>query len=144
MTTRRDFLKGAAAAVIATGISSKANASTATFPGVIYTSDSPGKWAKKVGSHAPVVSVESRKVTITTKHPMSEAHFIVRHTLVLEDGTVVGASTFTPADKPESTYELPAGYTSKFYATSFCNLHDFWLTEHTPLPSPQNLNLQMK
>ena len=60
---------------------------------------------------------------------MSDKHFTDRHSLVLEDGTFVGATTFTPADKPESSYELPAGYKGKVYATSFCNLHDFWLTE---------------
>ncbi len=66
-----------------------------------------------------------------TKHPMSSEHFIVRHTLVLADGTTVGAKTFTPADKPESSYELPAGYKGKITATSFCNQHDFWLSEMT-------------
>lgn len=60
---------------------------------------------------------------------MSDKHFIVRHTLVLEDGTYVGATTFTPADKTESSYELPAGYKGKVYTTCFYNQHDFWLTE---------------
>jgi len=134
MIERRDFLKGTAAAVsiCALGIGGKAFASEgAAFAGIIYTKDNPGKWAGKEGSHAPEVVVDGGKVMIKTGHAMSEAHFIVRHTLVIEDGTVVGAATFTPADKPESSYDLPAGYKGKLYATSFCNLHDFWLTEAT-------------
>ena len=86
--------------------------------------------AKKVGSHAPQLTVAGGKVTVFTKHGMSAKHYIVRHTLVLADGTVVGAKTFAPTDaEAKSTFELPAGYSGAFYATSFCNLHDFWMTE---------------
>jgi superoxide reductase len=38
---------------------------------------------------------------------------------------------FTPKDKPVSAYTLPAGYAGKVCATSFCNLHDLWLSEAT-------------
>ena len=131
MTDRREFLKttAVAASVMALGSTSNGFASSAAFPGVIYTKDNPGQWEKKVGSHAPGVKLEEGKVSLVTTHPMSEEHFIVRHTVVLADGTFVGGKTFTPADRPESTFELPAGYKGKAYATSFCNKHDFWLTE---------------
>lgn len=44
--------------------------------------------------------------------------------------SVFGEKTFYPSDKEaNSTYELPPGHKSKLYATSFCNLHDFWATE---------------
>ena len=133
MNDRRDFLKKTVLVVggLVIGSSAKAIASPEKFPaGVIYTKDNPGKWAKKVGGHAPIVKVEGKKVTITTKHGMSEKHYIVRHTLVSADGKVLGEKTFYPTDpKPVSTYELPAGAGAGFYATSFCNLHDFWLTE---------------
>lgn len=130
---RRDFLKTTAVAVsmAAAGSVSNVFASQAVFAGVLYTKDNPGMWAAKVGSHVPQVKVEGSTVTVTTAHGMSESHFIVRQTLVLENGEVVGAKTFTPADTPSSTYELPAGYKGKFFATSFCNQHDFWLTEMT-------------
>ena len=133
MTDRRDFLKttAVAASVMAFGSTATVFASSAPYAGVVYTKDQPGQWAKKVGSHAPEVKVEGGKVSLITKHPMSEAHYIVRHTVVLADGTVVGGKTFTPADKPESSFELPAGYKGKAYATSFCNKHDMWLTEFT-------------
>ena len=133
MSTRRDFLKVsmiASAAAASSTIPSLVSANTPAMLGIVYTKDNPGKWAKKVGGHAPIIKQEGQKVTVTTKHSMSNEHFIVRHTLVLDDGTVVGTKTFSPSDSlAESMFELPKGYTSKFFATSFCNLHDFWLTE---------------
>jgi len=65
------------------------------------------------------------RVAVVTTHPMSNEHFIVRQTLVLVNGTSRGSKTFTPADKPESSYELPADCKGKFYVRSFCNLLDF-------------------
>ncbi len=135
MTDRRTFLKGGLAAASALAISSVniASASSAKpYTNVVYTASNPGKWGKKVGSHLPSVTVEGNKVTLFTKHGMSEKHFIVRHTLVLADGTVVGAKVFSGNDKEaRSSFELPAGYKGKMYATSFCNLHDFWVNETT-------------
>ena len=132
MIGRRDFLKGSIVTVsaMALGIATKVSASkTAPFSGIVYTKDNPGQWSAKVKSHAPEVNVAGGKVSLKTVHPMSDEHFIVRHTLVLEDGTVVGGVTFTPTDKAESSYDLPAGYKGKVFATSFCNKHDFWMTE---------------
>ena len=132
MYDRRDFLKTTVAAASVLAISSVPRAfaaGTAMYTNIIYTKDNPGIWAGKEGSHVPEVTVTGSKITVVTKHPMTDKHFIVRHTIVLEDGTYVGGTTFTPADKPESSYELPAGYKGKIYATSFCNQHDFWLTE---------------
>ncbi len=132
MNDRREFLKTAAAAATILTVSSVPTAfasGAAPYTNIIYTKDNPGKWAGKEGSHAPQVEVTGSKVAVLTKHGMSTEHFIVRHTLVLEDGTYVGAMTFKPADKPQSSFDLPAGYKGKIYVTSFCNLHDFWMTE---------------
>ena len=132
MYDRRDFLKTTAAAVSVMALTSAPRAfasSSAEYKNIVFTKDSPGKWAGKEGIHAPQVTVAGEKVTLVTNHPMSESHFIVRHTLVLGDGTFVGGTAFAPTDKPESTYDLPAGYKGQIYATSFCNLHDFWLTD---------------
>ncbi|OAD21094.1 Desulfoferrodoxin, ferrous iron-binding region domain protein, partial [Candidatus Thiomargarita nelsonii] len=99
---------------------------------IVYTAENPGQWAKKVGGHLPKVSIEGNKITITTDHGMSEKHYIVRHTLVSEDGKVLGAKTFSPSDEEAvSTFDLPEGPISKLYATSFCNKHDLWVTEFT-------------
>lgn len=134
MSDRRNFIKGsllAGSALLLTGVTS-ANASSGAQTNIVYTSADPGKWDKKVGSHLPSITVEGSKVTLFTKHGMAEKHYIVRHTLVLEDGTVVGAKVFSPKDKEaKSSFDLPAGYKGKISATSFCNLHDFWVNEAT-------------
>ncbi len=134
MYDRRDFFKtttAAAASILVAGavIPACATKDVMSYTNIVYTKDNPGKWEKKVGSHAPRITVNGGKVTVSTNHPMSNEHFIVRHTLVLRDGTFLGGTTFTPSDKPESHYDLPAGYKGKIFATSFCNKHDFWLTE---------------
>jgi superoxide reductase len=135
MKTRRQFLKGFFIATGAVALSNTGQvlASASGYPpGIFYTQDNPGRWAKKVGSHAPKVSVKGSTVTILTAHPMSKKHYIVRHTLVSADGKVLGEKTFYPTDKTAlSTYQLPKNAGTRFYATSFCNLHDFWLTEFT-------------
>ncbi|MCB2182449.1 MAG: twin-arginine translocation signal domain-containing protein [Desulfobulbaceae bacterium] len=132
MNKRREFLKGTAVAagILTIGKVEKVFASSNMYTNIIYTKENPGQFAKKAPSHAPKVVATGNKIDVVTEHGMSEKHFIVRHTLVLADGTVVGAKTFTPNDKrAESSYELPEGYKGAVYATSFCNLHDFWLTE---------------
>ncbi|MBI5444603.1 MAG: desulfoferrodoxin [Deltaproteobacteria bacterium] len=107
-------------------------ARASTLPaGLIFTRDAPGRWAGKEGAHAPKVTTDAGKLTIVTPHPMSMPHFIVKHTLLTPDGKFLGERTFTEADKPESTYLLPTGFSGVLWATSFCNLHDLWLTEFT-------------
>ncbi len=131
MNDRRLFLKTAAAASLITFTTgSRVFASNTTeYTNIIHTKNNPAIWSGKEGIHVPQLTVTGSKVVVVTKHPMSAAHYIVRHTLILGDGTFLGGMTFTPDDKPESSYELPAGYKGKIHATSFCNLHDFWLNE---------------
>jgi superoxide reductase len=133
MTTRRSFLERSLliASALACGALRTASASSQPFTGILYTTANPGQWSGKAGSHVPLISIDGRQVTITTPHPMSQDHYIVRHTLVLSDGTVVGAKTFFPGKdtKAVSTFTLPADNKAAWYATSFCNLHDLWVTE---------------
>jgi len=135
MTDRRRFIQTTltVASGIALGQTSTAFAASdsSCSEGIIYTAKNPGKWANKVGGHEPQVSVQGNKVTITTEHGMSEGHYIVRHTLVAADGKVLGAKTFYPSDEPVSSFDLPAGYTGKLQATSYCNKHDLWVAEFT-------------
>ena len=134
MNSRRQFLKGSitTASLLAITKITSVQAAENSFAGIIYTKENPGKWKKKVGSHLPSIHIENGQVNLSTKHPMSAKHYIIRHTLVLEDGTVVGAKTFYPdTEKATSDYTLPAGYKGKIYGTSFCNLHDFWVNEAT-------------
>lgn len=131
MKGRREFLAGSlvfTGAVVTAGIG---EAKTAKFPaGLIYTKEAPGRWAGKEKTHAPVVTVEGKTVKIVTPHPMSEKHYIVRHTLVTPDGKTLGEKTFANTDTAaESSFDLADGAKGTLWATSFCNLHDFWVTE---------------
>ena len=132
MLFKREFLKLAAGVVagLALGQSSSARAASPqnSWEGIVYTAKNPGMWKGKAGSHAPQVRVDGSKVKITTPHGMSKAHFIVRHTIVSSDGTVLGDKTFQPSDQAVSTFDLPDNLKGGFYATSFCNKHDLWVT----------------
>ena len=65
----------------------------------------------------------------TNSHPMTEKHFIVKHTLLTPEGKVLGEKTFVSTDAAESTYTLPDGFKGALWAASFCNIHDLWVTE---------------
>lgn len=138
MKNRREFLKGSllaaggvAAAQAIPAFADSHGGGSGLPSNILYTAEDPGVWEKKIGSHAPQVRIEDGKVTLTTNHGMSTEHFIVRHTLISADGEVLGAVTFQPEDEPQSSHQLPEGYSGKLYATSFCNKHDFWMTEVT-------------
>lgn len=129
---RRTFIRTSAAVAATASVVGAGNVfASSSTSGIIYSASDEGKWKGKNGSHAPMIHVGGSNVHVMTKHGMSEKHFIVRHTLIAEDGTVLGSKTFTPTDKPNSTFTLPEGYTGKLTATSFCNLHDLWVTETT-------------
>lgn len=133
MADRRDFLKGTLAALggaaVVHVVPAIADGGCPLPAGIVYTRENPGQWASKVDGHVPQVSVSGDQVTITTDHSMSEAHFIVRHTIVAENGDVLGATVFRPTDKDAvSTYTIKPGM-GKLYATSFCNKHDLWVAE---------------
>ena len=132
MKGRREFLKGSlvVAGLAVTGGAVRVEAAS-TFPvGLIYTREAPGRWAGKEGAHAPKVTVEGRNVKVVTPHPMTQKHFIVKHTLITLEGKIIGEKTFANADPAaESSYELPEGFRGALRAASFCNLHDLWVTE---------------
>lgn len=132
MTGRREFLKRSlvvgGAAVVASAV--KLHGASKFPAGLVYTKDAPGRWAGKEATHAPKVALEGRKVKVTTPHTMSEKHFIVKHTLLTPEGKFIGEKTFAGTDPvAESSYDLPEGFKGILWATSFCNLHDLWLTE---------------
>ena len=106
---------------------------------IIYTKERPGMWKGKEGSHIPSAEVKKADGGVTikleNKHGMSEAHYIVRHTVVTECGKVLGAKTFTWKDQPVSTHEIKLAADGKcehVFVLSYCNLHDLWLA-HVPV-----------
>ena len=94
---------------------------------IVFSAKDPGHWAGVETLHVPDTSVVDGVLTVKTPHPMSPAHYIVSHTVVLAGGKFLDRKTFTPADEPVSTHTLPVGYKGKLVVTSTCNLHDFWV-----------------
>ena len=129
---RGNFLKTSMAVAATTTLAGAGNVfASSPTSGVVYSVQDEGKWKDKSGSHAPMIQVDHSNVHVITKHDMSEKHYIVRQTLVGADGTVLGSQTFLPTETPSSTFTLPQGYKGKLTATSFCNLHDLWISETT-------------
>jgi superoxide reductase len=129
---RREFLKASLAltALAATGKALEAEGAVRFPVGIVYTKEAPGRWAGKENLHVPQVTLAGGGLKILTPHPMTEQHFIVKHTLLTPEGKVLGEKTFSPADKAaESSYRLPEGFKGLLWAASFCNLHDLWLRE---------------
>jgi superoxide reductase len=126
---RRNFvvtaLTGAAAVVTPTRLA-KAAASD-VWSNVLFTEDNPGHWKGKEKLHVPVVEIGGDKITVHTPHPMSEAHYIVSHSVVLDDGRFLDRKTFGWKDEPVSEHSVPAGYKGGVTVTSTCNLHDMWI-----------------
>ena len=106
-------------------------AATSPEENIVFSKDHPGAWAGKEATHVPQAKADGGMLTVTTPHVMTDAHYIVSHTVVLEDGKLLGRKTFTPKDMPVSTYMLPAGYKGKVTVTSTCNQHDFWVSNIT-------------
>jgi superoxide reductase len=131
---RRTFLKsfaGLSAAGVATALLPTAASASSMLNGIVYTRGSPGRWSGKVESHLPQVVVQGGLAFVETPHGMSPGHYIVRHTLATAAGEVVGEQTFAPSDpRALSQFQLPPGERS-FYVTSFCNLHDLWVSAFT-------------
>ncbi|MEJ2630717.1 MAG: desulfoferrodoxin family protein [Acidihalobacter sp.] len=131
---RRHFIAlggiaGAAAALPAVGHAASMGGPYTQLPNLVFTAEDPGHWAALEKLHVPEVESMGGMLKVTTPHPMSEPHYIVSHTVVLEGGKFLGRKTFNWRDKPVSEHKLPTGYKGKVYVTSTCNLHDFWVKE---------------
>jgi superoxide reductase len=126
---RREFVATTfAAAAGLTAMPRRARAaSKGAWENVVFTEADSGHWKAAEAKHVPIVTVKHRKMTVRTPHPMTEPHYIVSHTVVLEDGKFLSRKTFTWKDKPISEHVLPAGYKGRVTVTSTCNQHDWWL-----------------
>lgn len=103
--------------------------------GLYYTKDAPGRWEKKVASHAPIIETQpgadgKLAVRVETKHANDGIkHYIVKHVLLDNDFRFMAEHLFDPMENkhPESEFALDA-YQGQLYALSVCNLHDTWLS----------------
>ena len=134
MPTRRQFLlttAGATAGLLALQGAAGADTEYKLPDNILYTELHPGRWAAKAKTHLPDIRIQKQdgvtQLFIAIHHPMSDEHYIVKHTVVDSAGEVVGEKTFTPKDKPESTFIAPSGYKGVLTVLSFCNLHDLWM-----------------
>lgn len=131
---RRQFIRsvaGLSAVGGAVALLPGPSSAAALLEGIVYTRGNPGRWSNKVDSHLPQVVVQGREVFVETPHGMSPDHYIVRHTVSTAEGQVVGEHTFAPTDRRAiSRFQLPEGERA-FYVTSFCNLHDLWVSAFT-------------
>lgn len=135
---RRSFIRigigGAAASIIAPKIILASSlgdkiSKNEMAGGLFYTKDSAGRWAKKAGSHSPIIEKTYDGVRVITGHPMKpNKHWIVKHLLLDSDFNFIAENVFDPnKDKsPVSDFEL-SGQKGAVYALSVCNLHDTWL-----------------
>jgi len=98
--------------------------------GVFYTKDSPGRWAKKAGSHSPILEKVDTGIRVVTGHPMKPGkHWIVKHVLLDSDFKFVAENIFDPnKDKAAISNFSLSGQSGAVYALSVCNLHDSWLS----------------
>ena len=98
--------------------------------GLFYTMESPGRWAKKAGSHSPLIEKTADGVQVVTSHPMDPGkHWIIKHVILDNDFKFIAENIFDPTTQkaPISEFKL-SGQSGAIYALSVCNLHDTWLT----------------
>lgn len=132
MNKRRDFLKtslAASAGLVAATVLPASAADNSKANIFAYTQEHQGRWEGKAGSHAPIITIEGNKITVETKHGMSDAHYIVKHSLLDGNGNVLGEQVFFPQDKKAISTYVVEGKHSELYALSFCNIHDLWVTK---------------
>lgn len=95
---------------------------------LFYTGENPGRWAKKIDGHLPVIEKSASMVEITTPHSMDGfKHYIIKHQLFDAQFNLLGEKIFDPEmDSPTSEFSIK-NVEGEVYALSMCNLHDSWI-----------------
>jgi desulfoferrodoxin (superoxide reductase-like protein) len=154
MTTRRGFfgLLGGAGAAAATGCYGTPPFSSGGLSDAweqraqqledangVYSAADEGIWPGKAGNHVPAIVIDaaSKTATVSSTHPMTEAHWLTTIYVRNQDGVVVHLAEFVvrganAATAATTTFTIPAGTTS-MTAYSYCNLHDAWSSLETPV-----------
>lgn len=133
---RRNFIRlataGSAAGLIAPGALLAATGH-GMAGGVYYTSEAPGRWAKKVSPHLPRIEVARdgavRSIQVVTAHEMkAHAHYIVKHMLLDRNYRFLDEHLFDPIEDKTAVSEFQLGeYSGPIHVLSVCNKHDTWL-----------------
>ncbi len=135
---RRDFIRlslaGGTLSALPFSSSVQAACADARAGALYYTRENPGRWAKKVDSHLPMLEKHQGGkggilIRVTADHGMhGYRHYIVKHQLFDQTYRFLGEKMFDP-EKEEaiSEFQLPADYRGVVYALSLCNKHDLWL-----------------
>ena len=94
--------------------------------GIYSREDHPEMSEEELELHLPVVEFGYGSVSVKSKHPMEEGHWI--NTLYIKDQSeaVIGLKQFKPEDDLAwSVFPVPIG-TKKILAFAFCTVHDHW------------------
>ena len=90
--------------------------------GPVLSMAQPAAWAGKEGKHVPVVAQGGGRVTVVVPHDMAADHFIEFVWARCDaTGKILKVVKLAPTDKPEITFEVPAGVVS-ITAFESCNL----------------------
>lgn len=99
---------------------------------LVYSAQSPGRWAGKEPGHVPHMRVQRTddevQVQVVTRHPMSADHYIVKHMVLDAQFDILAETLFDYSfDYPQSHHRLK-GVSGRLFAVSLCNIHDSWLS----------------
>lgn len=107
--------------------------------GRIYTAESPGIHAQRIGTHVPVATrqADGTTVVVTVPHVMQTAteevddHWITLLALTGYNGVLIGTKRFRPGDPAPSAEfrNVPPGPVTPW---SHCNLHGMWRGAEIP------------
>jgi desulfoferrodoxin (superoxide reductase-like protein) len=90
--------------------------------GPVFTASAPGSFS--AAKHVPVLTISADRTaaTVAVPHGMAADHWI-QFIWARDDrtGRILGVAKLTAADKPEVTFDLPAG-TQSITAFESCNL----------------------
>lgn len=94
--------------------------------------DTAGRAGGVVVAEKPSVSLEGDNITVKNDHAMANDHYIMRHQIRKEDGSLVYEKGFLPTSSAATSIFPKAGIAAGNYvAYSYCNQHGIWKTPFT-------------
>lgn len=94
--------------------------------------DTPGRAGGVVGAEKPTVTVEAETITVKNEHAMANDHYIMRHQVRKDDGSLIFEKGFLPTSASATSIFPKAGLAAGNYvAYSYCNQHGIWKAPFT-------------